>query len=69
MFGGEYAPYLIARYTKVDADRTTLYWVMSTWNPYQVVLMKTEVRAPRVWESDFWRSGLGRLGGRMFRDP
>jgi RecB family endonuclease NucS len=43
-YGGEYAPFLLpSRYVQVDGDTTTLYFTMSTWNPYQVVLMKTEV--------------------------
>ena len=42
--GGEYAPFLIPSYTKFDGDTLSLYWVMSTWNPYQVVLMRTHVR-------------------------
>jgi len=48
MWGGEYAPYLVPSYTKVDGDTTSLYWVMSTWNPYQSVLMRTRVRPLRV---------------------
>jgi len=39
--GGVYAPYVIPRYTRGGAQNTTIYYVMSTWNPYQVVLMKS----------------------------
>jgi hypothetical protein len=39
--GGEYGPYVISRFTKGDATSTTIYYLMSTWNPYQVVLMKS----------------------------
>jgi hypothetical protein len=43
-WGGEYAPILLpSRYAKVGPDRTILYFLMATWNPYQVVLMRTEV--------------------------
>ena len=43
-WGGEYAPLLLpSRYAKVGANQTTLYFLMSTWNPYQVVLMRTQV--------------------------
>jgi Domain of unknown function (DUF4185) len=49
-YGGEYAPFLMPGYTKVDGDTTSLYFVMSTWNPYQVVLMRTRVRPPRWWD-------------------
>jgi hypothetical protein len=49
-YGGEYAPFLIPRYTKVDRHQTVLYFVMSTWNPYQSVLMRTRVSPPRPWD-------------------
>jgi hypothetical protein len=42
--GGEYAPALINRFTTGDATQTTLYFLMSTWNPYEVVLMKATLR-------------------------
>ena len=44
--GGVYAPYVIQRYTRGGAQTTTLYYVMSTWNPYQVMLMRTTLAAP-----------------------
>ncbi|RYG29042.1 DUF4185 domain-containing protein, partial [bacterium] len=40
-FGGEYAPYMIPRFSRPDG---TIYFVMSTWNPYNVVLMKARLR-------------------------
>jgi Domain of unknown function (DUF4185) len=46
-WGGEYGPFLIPRFTRGDASRATLFFVLSTWNPYQVVLMRTDVGAPR----------------------
>lgn len=52
-FGGEYGPYLIPRFTSGDSNRCTLVFTMSTWNPYQVVLMSTEVgRVPEGSTSD-----------------
>jgi hypothetical protein len=39
--GGVYAPYVIARYTQGGQGVTTIYYIMSTWNPYQVVLMQS----------------------------
>lgn len=43
-WGGEYAPFILpSAYVKTFADQTVLYFLMSTWNPYQVVLMKTQV--------------------------
>ena len=41
-WGGEYAPLLLpSRYARVQGNQVTLYFLMSTWNPYQVVLMRT----------------------------
>jgi Domain of unknown function (DUF4185) len=47
-WGGEYGPYQIAHMAKGSFSSSTqlfsetqLYFVMSTWNPYQVVLMTT----------------------------
>jgi hypothetical protein len=39
-----YGPYVISPFTKGDATTTTIYWTMSTWNPYQVMLMKSVLR-------------------------
>ena len=39
-----YAPYVISPFTKRDATTTSIYWTMSTWNPYQVMLMKSVLR-------------------------
>lgn len=44
VWGGDYGPYLIQRYTQGDSSGTTIYWVMSTWNPYNVVLMRSRLR-------------------------
>ena len=43
--GGEYAPFLLpSRYAKLGpGGQVDLYYLLSTWNPYQVVLMKTRV--------------------------
>jgi hypothetical protein len=44
--GGTYAPYVLNRYT-TQADSagpgrsSTIYWVVSTWNPYEVSVMRT----------------------------
>ncbi|HEY2231085.1 MAG TPA: hypothetical protein VGI22_25780 [Xanthobacteraceae bacterium] len=41
--GGFYAPYVLDRYTS-GADpsrRSTIYWLLSTWNPYEVTVMRT----------------------------
>ncbi len=44
--GGVYAPYVISRFTRAGEQTTTLYYTMSTWNPYQVVLMKSTLATP-----------------------
>jgi hypothetical protein len=41
--GAAYAPYVVERWTKVDGPHLTLYYVMSTLNPYVVVLMKSRL--------------------------
>ncbi len=43
-WGAEYAPYLLpSRYSKRSGGSVPIYFELSTWNPYQVVLMKTAV--------------------------
>lgn len=38
-----YAPSIIDNWTTANANTTDLYWFVSTWNPYQVILMKTSL--------------------------
>ena len=40
--GGDYAPYMIERFTTIQSNTLTIYYTMSTWNPYTVVLMKSD---------------------------
>jgi hypothetical protein len=40
--GGTYAPYLIERFTKVNGNTLRIYWLISTWNPYTIVKMRSE---------------------------
>jgi hypothetical protein len=48
--GGFYAPYVLNRYT-TDAGSTaqkhkaTIYWTLSTWNPYVVSIMRTTIES------------------------
>ena len=42
--GGTYAPYVVERWTKVHGSELDLYYVLSTWNPYVVVLMKSQLK-------------------------
>lgn len=43
--GGFYAPFVLNRYTQASpiarVAETTIYWLVSTWNPYNTVVMKS----------------------------
>jgi hypothetical protein len=42
--GGLYAPYVLDRYTaggSAASGQTTIYWLVSAWNPYEVTVMRT----------------------------
>ncbi|MBI4790702.1 MAG: DUF4185 domain-containing protein [Chloroflexi bacterium] len=43
-WGGEYGPYQFADFATGDDTTTTIYFTMSTWNPYTVVLMKARLQ-------------------------
>ena len=49
-FGGEYGPYLIGRYTRghtMDGPgplQASVYFVLSTWNPYNTVMMTATIQ-------------------------
>jgi hypothetical protein len=42
--GGAYAPYVVERWTKLSGSELNVYYVLSTWNPYVVVLMKSRLK-------------------------
>ena len=42
--GGAFAPYVVERWTRVQDATLNLYYVMSTINPYVVVLMKSRLQ-------------------------
>jgi lysophospholipase L1-like esterase len=42
--GGAYAPYVVERWTKLQGSELDLYYVLSTWNPYVVILMKSRLQ-------------------------
>ena len=43
-WGGEYGPYQISNYSeRAEGGAVHLYFSMSTWNPYQSMLMRTEI--------------------------
>ncbi|HMV67096.1 MAG TPA: DUF4185 domain-containing protein, partial [Myxococcota bacterium] len=44
-WGGPYGPYIVARHTAGDAREATLHFVLSVWNPYNTMLMRTRLRA------------------------
>ena len=48
--GAAYAPYQIPSYTRKNGGATHLFYALSTWNPYQVVLMRHAITA---WDR-FW---------------
>ena len=43
-WGGEYGPYIMARFTSGSDGWSRIYYTMSTWNPYQVVVMQSDLR-------------------------
>ena len=43
VYGGIYAPYMIYRFLDVEGDELHVYFVLSIWNPYTVVLMRTRL--------------------------
>lgn len=42
-WGGEYGPYVMARFTSATNGGCRIYYTMSTWNPYQVVVMRSDL--------------------------
>ncbi len=47
VWGGEYGPYQFGDLAVGDDSTTTIYFTMSTWNPYTVVLMKATLQKVR----------------------
>jgi hypothetical protein len=42
--GGEYGPYVMARYTTPIPGGCRIHFTMSTWNPYAVMVMQSDLR-------------------------
>jgi hypothetical protein len=40
--GGDYAPYMIERFTRVQSNMLTISYTLSTWNPYTPVRMRSQ---------------------------
>lgn len=49
VWGGDYGPYFISRFTTGDEARrtSTFYYTMDTWNPYTQVIMKSTIQRSR----------------------
>lgn len=50
--GGAYAPYLLPHLTQVEQGGFTLCYLLSTWNPYQTVLMRHRLTGADVLQLD-----------------
>jgi len=50
--GGLYAPFILNRYTRPgpEPNSATIYFTLSTWNPYEVSIMRVTVKSPPVTE-------------------
>jgi uncharacterized metal-binding protein len=46
--GGNYAPLMIERFTRVSGNTLTIEYAMSTWNPYTVVRMRSAFQIARA---------------------
>lgn len=42
-WGGVYGPYVVEDSEQGEPGREVLYFLMSVWNPYAVMLMRTEI--------------------------
>lgn len=47
-WGGEYGPYIMARYITAIPNGCRIFYTLSTWNPYQVVVMQTDLKREPV---------------------
>ena len=43
--GGLYSPHIIEPWLQPQADGVDVFWHVSNWNPYEVMLLKTPIRA------------------------
>ena len=43
--GGFYAPFVLNRYTQGSGGKAVVYWLLSTWNPYEVSVMRSTIAA------------------------
>ena len=62
--GGDFAPLMIERFTRVSGNTLKIYYMMSTWNPYTVVKMRSEFQvAAANYEGLWWKSPAGSESG------
>jgi len=45
--GASYGPYMIERFTRVADDKLTIHYLLSLWNPYTIVRMKSTLTISR----------------------
>jgi hypothetical protein len=57
--GGEYAPLMVERFTEVEENRLKIFYTLSTWNPYAVVLMESDFTIGHNFD-DRWLAGCPR---------
>lgn len=43
VWGGAYGPYIMGRFTTGPEGRCRVYYTLSTWNPYQVVIVRSDL--------------------------
>ena len=46
-WGGAYGPYFMSRFTSGADGHCRVYFTMSTWNPYQVMVMQSDLKLDR----------------------
>ncbi len=44
--GTEYGSAIVPAFYRDEPERASFFWLLSTWNPYRVVLMKTQLVRP-----------------------
>lgn len=65
-FGGEYGPFLMARYFTGSGTICRIYFTLSTWNPYQVVVMQSDLKLePSSCGTGFRRLSLDAYRSKM----
>ncbi len=53
-WGGPYGPYIIDKFTTGNNETSTIYFALSTWNPYTTVLMKADLQLKPLSEIPEW---------------